>query len=61
MVPVTHRKGLAFGQKIDNLLKLLEVISPFSQALDIPRELFGLRDLFHFSQFLKSASIESNS
>ena len=38
MVPVTHWKRLAFGQKIDNRLKLLEVISSFSQAFDIPRD-----------------------
>jgi hypothetical protein len=61
MVSVVRWKRDVLGQKLDNLLQLLQVLPSFPHALDIPGKLPGLRDLLHFSQFLNIASKDSNS
>ena len=61
MVSVVRWKRSALGQKLDNLLQLVQILSSFPHALDIPGKLPGLRDLIHFSHFLSIASKDSNS
>ena len=61
MVSVVRWKRNALGQKLDNLLQLLQVLPSFPHAFDIPGKLPGLGDLPHFSQSLNIASNDSNS
>ena len=61
MVSEVRWKRDALGQKLDNLLQLVQVLPSLAHALDILGKLPGLRDLLHFSQFLNIASKDSNS
>ncbi len=61
MVSAVRWKRDARGQKLNNLLQLVQVLPSFPHELDIPGKLLGLRDLLYFSQFLNIASKDSNS
>ncbi len=60
MVSTVGWKRDALGQKLDHLLQFVQVFPSFPHAFDIPGKMPGLRDLFHFSQFLNIASKDSN-
>jgi hypothetical protein len=56
---IRWKQGI-FGQKLDNLPQLFQVLPSFPHAVDIPGELPGLQDSLHFFQPLNIASNDSN-